>query len=618
MNRIFLTMLLVVATLTANAHQKLVFSESFQKCVSTTIQGGYFTESLYFESATMGDHDGWFTPNCYMAERCIKFSAKTKAGYAVTPAIKFAKSEGNKVEVRFHAQNWKGDKLSVKVEVEGVDGTAQVVETADLIGISDRTQDLVTVTFDNVADGAKFRFSGVADPSGTGVTRFFLSDIRIFEECETPSNVSWATTGYLRFPDIMVSDEKPTLTMKVYSPEERPSVVFAEGATGNFFCETSETPDANNIYDLKFTFNPVNMGYKDETAIITCGANNSQNIVLVGNCKVYRPEIADASDVTTEGFTACWKPAPGMDNIELVVYTLEQAPLKSSDLMITKYIEGKSNNRAVEIFNGTGETVKLSDYSLKMESNGAGGLTACEYKFPDMELASGKTFTLCNAQYTALRDIADRTIGFQDGGYANIMTFTGDDAIGLFHGEKLVDLIGYESYDCNDRVSGDWGMDVSFYKKSSVYNPSTKFYPEEWESHEIDYAEGYGTHKMNATGEVRNIVHRLTLPGDAVEQKVEVAKDKKYYYCVRGLSNGNYTHYSLPAEVEVGNSGVSAVENETVSYTLTGDQLFINAENAEVFAIDGKKIQIKGGVADLPCKGIYIIKANNASAKVIY
>src|SRR5699024_8502755 len=43
----------------------------------------------------------------------------------------------------------------------------------------------------------------------------------------------------------------------------------------------------------------------------------------------------------------------------------------ADDLFISEYIEGSSYNKAIEIYNGTGSSVNLSDYQLELYSNGS-------------------------------------------------------------------------------------------------------------------------------------------------------------------------------------------------------------------------------------------------------
>ncbi len=302
-------------------------------------------------------------------------------------------------------------------------------------------------------------------------------------------------------------------------------------------------------------------------------------------------------------FTANWERVAGLESIVLTVYTKENGPLVASDLMFTKYIEGKSNNRAVEIFNGTGHEISLDGYRLLMESNGAGGYTFGEYKFPaDAKVADGGTFTLCNAQYGALRDIADATIGFSDGGYANIMTFTGDDAIGLFAPDgTLVDAVGYESTDVNDEVSGNWGQDKSFYRKSSSYEPSDKFRIDQWEEHPMDYCEGYGTHTMDATGLVKREIKRITLERGATSAIVEgIPENTPCYYTVQGLSGTTKTLVS--AEIAVNNAGSGITD-------ITGDSA---DAPAEYYNLQGIRVHN-------PAHGeMYIVRQGAKAAKVVF
>jgi hypothetical protein len=46
-----------------------------------------------------------------------------------------------------------------------------------------------------------------------------------------------------------------------------------------------------------------------------------------------------------------------------------------TDLIISEYVEGSSNNKYIEVFNGTGSSVNLTDYQLNVFSNGASSPT---------------------------------------------------------------------------------------------------------------------------------------------------------------------------------------------------------------------------------------------------
>lgn len=578
-----------------------VLKEGFSRAESTTPGGGYYAESLYFDGNEHADNSGWTSNSTYESERAVKLNAKTKTGYITTPAIDFSSDIAANVKVVFRAQTWKNDNMYVCVEIDGKPETVQKVDSDVSTNITDRSEAPFELTFTNVAKGSKFKF--YAEKRSDKLHRFFLSDIVVLEEVESPASSIYSSAYYHLFNDLMAGNDSEVRTLEINAIANTTPIVLTQEEKSNFKVEKADGWDDLKGGKLNVRFDAVNAGAKLETLKVTAGSA-TDNILLGGHAKVYAPTSAEPSDIADNSFTASWQKAPGMDKIILTVYTDVQGKLIAPNLMFTKYIEGTSNNRAVEIFNGTGKDVSLKGWKFRMESNGSGGLTACEYALPDRVLADGATFTLCNAQYSALREIADATIGFSDGGYANFTTFTGDDALGLFDPEdNLVDILGYESYDCNDRVSGNWGQDVTYYRNSDSYAPHQKFYVSEWTKHPKDYSEGYGTHKMDETGNVHTVVAHVELDGDATSYKVnDLAAGTEYKYVVEGISNGLYTPVS---EVKTAKTtGSSAVENITVEGNTT----------TEVYNLCGAKVAES---TDGLSAGIYIVRRGTTATKLI-
>lgn len=116
-----------------------------------------------------------------------------------------------------------------------------------------------------------------------------------------------------------------------------------------------------------------------------------------------------------------------------------------SDLIISEYVEGSGNNKAIEIYNGTGESVSLDDYVIRIAQNGNDfnlsdnnqGL----YSKLSGSLAKGETYVIISnaggsaAPNQELTDLAQLKS-------AAVAAMNGDDAIGLFKGETLVDVVG--------------------------------------------------------------------------------------------------------------------------------------------------------------------------------
>jgi uncharacterized protein YjdB len=106
----------------------------------------------------------------------------------------------------------------------------------------------------------------------------------------------------------------------------------------------------------------------------------------------------------------------------------------ASDLFISEYIEGASYNKAIEIFNGTGSSVDLSGYTLKLYSNGS--TTSPKSLTLSGTLANNDVYVLAHdSAATEILAVADAT-------NQTVINFNGDDAVALFKGTTLIDLFG--------------------------------------------------------------------------------------------------------------------------------------------------------------------------------
>ena len=116
-----------------------------------------------------------------------------------------------------------------------------------------------------------------------------------------------------------------------------------------------------------------------------------------------------------------------------------QAQNDCSDLFFSEYVEGSSQNKAIEIYNPTEVTIDLSDYRVERFSNGAtnsssGGVTTLSgmlAPFDAFVLTNGETdpnsqFGYCDPMLIALGDMAE-----PNGSYPTPMHMNGNDAIVL-------------------------------------------------------------------------------------------------------------------------------------------------------------------------------------------
>jgi len=173
-----------------------------------------------------------------------------------------------------------------------------------------------------------------------------------------------------------------------------------------------------------------------------------------------------------------------------------------TELFFSEYIEGSSNNNALEIYNGTGAPVVLDagSYNIQMFFNGsaAAGLT--------LNLAG----TLVNGDvFVYAQASASATILAQADATSSAGWFNGDDAVVLRHGTTVIDAIGQVGVD----PGTEWGTgltstaDNTLRRKADVCagdtNGTDAFDPAtEWDGFAIDTFDGLGTHTIDGGGPV--------------------------------------------------------------------------------------------------------------------
>ena len=144
-----------------------------------------------------------------------------------------------------------------------------------------------------------------------------------------------------------------------------------------------------------------------------------------------------------------------------------------TELFFSEYVEGNSFNKALEIVNLTNTSVDLSSYSIKR--NGNGGTSWDSSLSLSGSIASGDVFVVINS------DAPDATLQAEaDLKINNVapMTFNGNDPIGLFKNDVLIDIIG-----AFNSGGGNFAKDITLRRKSNISSPNTTFQlATEWET----------------------------------------------------------------------------------------------------------------------------------------
>ena len=166
---------------------------------------------------------------------------------------------------------------------------------------------------------------------------------------------------------------------------------------------------------------------------------------------------------------------------------------QTDDLLITEYVEGSGNNKALEIFNGTEDFIDLGSYSIERYSNGT--LTPVIISLDPVALDAGQTWVLAHP----LADAAVLAVADQLDGNLN---FNGDDALVLVYaGSLIVDSFGRVGEDPGDYWSCDDGntQNHTLRRLSSVCSGDTVVDDEfdpclEWSFFASDVFTGLGNH----------------------------------------------------------------------------------------------------------------------------
>ena len=231
------------------------------------------------------------------------------------------------------------------------------------------------------------------------------------------------------------------------------------------------------------------------------------------------------------------------------------APTRAAaELFISEYIEGSSNNKALEIYNGTGAAIDLATAGFNVQMFFNGSATAGLTINLTGSVADGDVYVIAQASASAaILALADQT---NSAGW-----FNGDDAVVLRKGTSVVDVIGQVGFD----PGTEWGTalvstaDNTLRRKPTIaagdLNGADAFDPSlEWDGFATDTFGGLGAHTVDE-GDVAPSVSS-TSPSDGASG-------------VPAGSNLQVT-FSEPVAVVDGWYGIDCTASGAVTATVSG------------------------------------------------
>ncbi|MFB9329163.1 lamin tail domain-containing protein [Paenibacillus aurantiacus] len=143
-----------------------------------------------------------------------------------------------------------------------------------------------------------------------------------------------------------------------------------------------------------------------------------------------------------------------------------------TNVFISEYVEGSGNNKAIEIYNGSGASVNLSGYTIS-QSNTTATITLSG------TLASGGAYVVANAS-------ASSAILSKSNLTSSSLSFNGDDAVTLKQNGSAIDVVG--------TAGTSFGADKTLVRKSSVTAGSTSYVASQWDAYAADTITYLGSH----------------------------------------------------------------------------------------------------------------------------
>lgn len=284
------------------------------------------------------------------------------------------------------------------------------------------------------------------------------------------------------------------------------------------------------------------------------GSNGSFSL-QISDAVLGTPVAIAATAVSHEGFTARWNPVAGAQSYRLDVYS--GASVQTSDLIISEYVEGSSNNKYLEIFNGTGNEVNLANYRLRLYSNGSTSTTS-DILLSGL-LPNGSCAVYKNS--SAVLSLPAGVLAVNN----NACNFNGNDAVALYKISPTgnVDIFGRIGED----PGSAWGtaplttVDKTLRRKSSVLsgiatNPASGFptLATQWDSYPQNTADGLGSHSIGGISYLSGYQDVSVSP--VLARVSGLDPNSSYSYVVRAVNAGGTTENSNV--IEVSTTGISS------------------------------------------------------------
>ncbi|NEW81515.1 MAG: hypothetical protein GZ094_04010 [Mariniphaga sp.] len=288
------------------------------------------------------------------------------------------------------------------------------------------------------------------------------------------------------------------------------------------------------------------------------------------------PESANSGPITI--YKSCTAASMGSFNV-----LKNSCTTGATDLFISEYIEGSSNNKAIEIANFTGNAINLSGYTVAGYFNGNSSPNTF-ITLPNVELPNNQVWVVVPSNATdALKTYANQITG--------IGWFNGNDAVVLKKGAADIDIFG--NIGCDPGVGWESGglqtNDVTLVRKPNIFNGITSNPPPctfptlstEWDQYLIDDFSHLGNHTVTYSATPPTITNQ---PGSATvcvgaSTPLSIIATGAVSYQWKWLNGGvwqnvtdlagTYSGATTPSLIIIGSMGLNGIQYYCEAYSTT-------------------------------------------------
>ncbi len=397
--------------------------------------------------------------------------------------------------------------------------------------------------------------------------------------------------GVEYYPEMGAIDVPVSFTLSVLFDED------VAAGTGNFtIYKASDNSEVVNFTEADFTID------YDMLTVEVSGLDYETEYYILADAGI----IEDLSGNAT----------PVLDDPTVWTFTTMVEP--DYELYFSEYIEGSSNNKAIEIYNPGNTDVDLTPYVVKLASNGGDWSNTLDLTGT---LKAGDVYVIANSGADqAILDVADET--------SNVTYYNGNDALGLFNSDVLIDVIGTQGEDAYWDVAGVTSglVDHTIIRKEGLYAGNTNWTESagtnadnsEWIVYDLDYFDDLGTHYATLSDEAEILEFTFGPSIDYEDAVIESGTATVDIIVIKGTDVNALAPSITVSEGATINPASGDIIDFTnpVTFTVTAED-GVTTKDWTVTVTESAVLSDKANITDVQLAGVDSIKINDTDATVM-